>query len=89
MLTAHRVTAVVTARHSVVLRLRDPDDLVDVDIGVIAGHPSTPDEAAAHLHHWLQQINRTDIRWPRRPSPSLAPPALLLLTLAASALHNL
>lgn len=89
VLPADRVDDVVAARHSIVLRLRTPDDLIDIDPAAIAGGPATPAEAADRVRHWLGQATTADVRWLRRPSPCLGPPALLLLTLATTAAYAL
>lgn len=89
VLPAQRIAGIVTARGSIVLRLHDPSELLDVDVKTIANNPLTADDAATLVHHWLRQTGTTHTRWRHRPSPSLAPPALLLITLAASAALNL
>jgi hypothetical protein len=91
LLPVERVQAVTPGRSSVVLRLTDPDDALALPpqaVVLYADHLAAPDtspeQAAFAVEQMLRLTTPSGRRAWRRPSPSLAPGALLMVGLLAA-----
>lgn len=91
LLPVERVRAVTPGRSSIVLRLTDPSDALALPpqavvrfVDHLAAPDTSPEQAAFAVEQLLRLTTPSGRRGWRRPSPSLAPGALLMVGLLAA-----